>query len=724
MYPVIYTSGGVKLAVLDNLVKDSAVIGRVVNGEFTFTFEAYEKELKSEYFEAGNTIVIDGQTFDIKYLEQKHELEVTYKIECEHVNYRMEDGAGNVMTPTVYSGTPTQILTTILAGTDFAVGTIDFTASTTITLNEEVTRKALIYQLANQLGGEIDYSDEGFTIDILNTIGQDNGFQIRLGKNLKGITKIIDNRGELKTYYEVDLLELKNSNEYIEKGLQDLEVIGVGDTIRIIDEVIGLDVINRIVSIEYNPEFAVNTKLEIANELELVTDSINEIDTSTVKLGKAYNNVSISTEFGFQATRDDGKALTQMNATEGISIYTDEGSGRERNFFVDTNGRIQAKALDISGDSTFGGRLQIFDGANVQVDIFEDASGGYAFFNDNGGDRCVQIGSDPTNQTGLLLLFNGDGSPTSSDDVRSELSIAPTEDTGQLILYKANRDEGVRVTARNKGGYFSVLDEADDSMVFLGNDEALSANNYGYLSLRQAGNTHSLFFKGANGGVINLRDPAGVTETLIAASGTSYFDNGAIAINAISAAGYELFVEGDEKINSGSLLIERDTDGGYVFVNNDDGYRAVQLGVNPSYNYESGLFLLYNGTAAEDFRVSIGVNATDDYGFIGIYYGANANTIISNSSGDASISMYDAAGAVQNRLVADGNNYLNNRLSVGNSNFLTDYSINTEEGIRCPFMRIVEATAAPAPTTDGVIYVVSNKLYVRLGGVAREVALV
>ena len=101
----------------------------------------------------------------------------------------MEDGEENLFPLYTYTGTPTQILSNILAGTEFSVGTVEFTDAITITVNAEITRKSLIYELANTLGGEVDYTNLGFTINILASIGKNNGFQARFGKNLKGIRK-------------------------------------------------------------------------------------------------------------------------------------------------------------------------------------------------------------------------------------------------------------------------------------------------------------------------------------------------------------------------------------------------------------------------------------------------------------------------------------------------------------------------------------------------------
>lgn len=443
MYPKLYNSSGQLLAVLDNIIKETASIKRVVNGEFTFAFEAYEKELKSEYFDPANALVVDGQTFDIKYIEQEHETDVRYDIQCEHVNYRMEDGEENLFPSYTYTGTPTQILSNILAGTEFSVGTVEFTDAITITVNTEITRKSLIYELANTLGGEVDYTNLGFTINILASIGKNNGFQARFGKNLKGIRKIIDNRGGLKTYYSVDIIMLKNSNEYIEKELRDLEIVDVGDTIQLIDPVIGLDLQNRILSREYNPIFEVNTKLEIANNIELISTKMKQIETSTVHKNKFYNGARISAEDGFVAERSDGKAKTVMNATEGISIYSDAGSGLTRNFYVDMDGYIRAKKLVIEGDSVFKGEL-LSEGQYGTVHINEgyvtinDSSSGHGTMRIHGGSLSLYDGSELT-----LSLFN-DGSIIAKDiSIRDNISAQgradiPTVDCDDLLCYRIN----------------------------------------------------------------------------------------------------------------------------------------------------------------------------------------------------------------------------------------------------------------------------------------------
>ena len=468
LYPKLYNNSGQVLAVLDNIIKETASIKRVVNGEFTFNFSAYEKELKSEYFDPANALVVDSQTFDIKYIEQEHETDVQYAIQCEHVNYRMEDGEENLFPLYTYTGTPTQILSNILAGTEFSVGTVEFTDAITITVNAEITRKSLIYELANMLGGEVDYTNLGFTINILASIGKNNGFQARFGKNLKGIRKIIDNRGGLKTYYSVDIIMLKNSNEYIEKELRDLEIIDVGDTIQLIDPVIGLDLQNRILSREYNPIFEVNTKLEIANNIELISTKIKQIETSTVHKNKIYNGVHISADEGFVAERSDGKAKSVMNSTEGISIYSDAGDGLERNFFVDLDGRIKAKSIDIDESGTFGGKVKVIDSEKMVMEVFKDVNGGRIKIYDKDGKLNVAIGSEAgtaDNIGGTIILFNDspyDASPQSDPYQRVELGISKDYNSGEINLRKGNGAWIVTLGSDDGNRGFIAVSNGDD----------------------------------------------------------------------------------------------------------------------------------------------------------------------------------------------------------------------------------------------------------------------
>jgi len=343
-------------------------VSREINGEYVFTFTAPYQELKTQYIDTDNSVVVDGQTFDIVYYDESHDLDgkIEYNVEAWHVFYRLKKDDLDYFTK---DGTPAEILAEILSGTDFSVGTVEFTTTMTFAVHEPKNLCDLLFTFANDLGAEVEFTGDGFEINLLNTIGQDNDFEIRTGRNLKSIKKSVDKRrGEEITAYSVDLVELKNSTEYIANGYEALEVIGIGDTVRVIDEVTGLTETQRIKKVQYSPRFRKNTALEIANKIELFTDSITRIQRETVAKNVVYNGIRIGPDDGFVATRSDNKARVIMNATEGIKIQKGDGSGNvwEDVIFLDTdgNGNFTGKLVSSSFE---GGSINIGSG-NFIVD--------------------------------------------------------------------------------------------------------------------------------------------------------------------------------------------------------------------------------------------------------------------------------------------------------------------------------------------------------------------
>lgn len=309
-----------KLALLDDIIiEDSISITRQINGEFSLRFEALEADLKSEYFQSEAYVDVDGCYFDIAYVEQLHSDVLNYSIECEHVTYRL---IAEEVPYYTFDGTPSEILSDILTGTEFLPGQIDSTEVLTFAVYEENNKLGLIKLLANKLGAEMDY--DGFKIDLKDTVGQDRGFQARFGKNIKGIKKIIDKRNN-RTCYSVDLLELKNHQDY--SGYESLETIEEGDTIRIVDEVMGLDVVNKVIKRTYNPVKAINTSLEIANSIELLTDTVTNIQRNTVAKNKLYHGIRISPDNGFESIRSDNMARGIFNS-DTFALQTGDGTGQ------------------------------------------------------------------------------------------------------------------------------------------------------------------------------------------------------------------------------------------------------------------------------------------------------------------------------------------------------------------------------------------------------------
>lgn len=352
---------------LADLFTSKAVIKRVINGEFNIKFTAPKQELKTEYLR-NNTVLADNQLFDIVLVEKRHNKSGSIVFDCQatHVTWRLFDES----TTTVhygYYGTLSEILANILQGTEFSVGIVDYNEPMDFVMNINATTGQKVLELVKRLNAEIDYSNNGFTIDIRKAIGNENGFEIRLGKNIKEITEVWDIReGQPLLTYVVDILALKNSSVYIEKGLSDLEVIEIGDVVYLIDEDMEIDTTQRIMSIEYDPRYEKNTKLEIGNVIKDFVNMVIDIETESVNRNKTYYGIKLNNSIGFEVERLDKLARTQMNADK-FAMQKGDGAGNyENSLYFDP---IQQKYIFIGrleATEIVGGTIKI--GNNFAVD--------------------------------------------------------------------------------------------------------------------------------------------------------------------------------------------------------------------------------------------------------------------------------------------------------------------------------------------------------------------
>lgn len=88
-----------------------------------------------------------------------------------------------------------------------------------------------------------------------------------------------------------------------------------------------------------------NPTLEISKRKTSLSKTINDIRSETINNNGVYNNVQIGSAYGIRAVRSDGKAVTTINATEGISIKNQN----EKVFYVDTDGKLTAINIQAKG---------------------------------------------------------------------------------------------------------------------------------------------------------------------------------------------------------------------------------------------------------------------------------------------------------------------------------------------------------------------------------------
>lgn len=361
--------GEYMIKILDSNFKRQAILNKAIkpnrfeeiNGENTLTFSAILDQKVSNYLNENSIIELEEDYFDIAYLEKKQNADGTLSVdvETEHISYRLNKPEYNKDFFT-RTGTPNYILGQILAGTGFNIGTIEFTNTVTYSAQEKKSRRALLMEFVALLGGELDFNK--FEISILQHRGKTEPQLLVTGKNIKVVSRICNKR-------ETD----KSGNPLISYACEPMQlpnkVLSVGDEVLLVHKDLGIRETMRVVRIGYNPYDFMESEIELANFISGLEDDIYRIQTTTVVKEKIYNGCRIGPEEGFVAERSDLKAKSIMNATEGISIYSDAGQGLERNFYVDMDGRIKGRRLDILEDATFGGTIQTAKDAIIGLNL-------------------------------------------------------------------------------------------------------------------------------------------------------------------------------------------------------------------------------------------------------------------------------------------------------------------------------------------------------------------
>ncbi len=118
--------------------------------------------------------------------------ELVRGIELKHISYRLnKKGLDKVINET---STPTYLMTTILEGTGWSVGTISaslLAVVRTLDIPDAVNTLEHLQQLAEKYEAFLRFNGDK-TVDLLTSIGSDIGLRISIGKNLKALKKETD----------------------------------------------------------------------------------------------------------------------------------------------------------------------------------------------------------------------------------------------------------------------------------------------------------------------------------------------------------------------------------------------------------------------------------------------------------------------------------------------------------------------------------------------------
>lgn len=246
------------------------LISEQINAHYTFSFDTVFDD-KTKYINNANIIEVDDDYFQVGRIVKKRETSVIMSVSCEHVSYKLLDKKKYPLPFTEAEDSPRNLMSVLLSGTPFSVGTVEIGGSYYIKPKSDNIRGALI-ELANLVGGELIW--EKFTVHLVKRRGADNGLEFKLGENLIGVTEEIDTTGEEpKVSLGVDVLDLAQSGI---EGYENLAKVEIGDTVRTYDPLLEIDRRLRIIARDYNPFQRINPFVQIGNVVRDITTYIRD----------------------------------------------------------------------------------------------------------------------------------------------------------------------------------------------------------------------------------------------------------------------------------------------------------------------------------------------------------------------------------------------------------------------------------------------------------------
>jgi|LSQX01.3.fsa_nt_gb hypothetical protein len=314
-----------KIKILNSEFSELGVIEDVLSAEKREGLNSY-KELQfstiltpkvSALIAEGHIAEVDNDYFDLVYFQkaQQSNGRLSVAAEFEHVSYRLNDPEYDIEFFTEI-GTPEEILEKILAGTGFTIGTVEFSETITFSIQEKSSRRKVLMEFMNYLGGEVDFKK--FQISILKQRGSTVPKNITAGRNIEVITMSYDKRqkddnGNPLVAYTCKLIRPMN--------------IELGDVVTVQYDTLGINANLRVVSISTNPYNSFDVEFEIGNFNPTLENDIYRIETSTITKDKLYHGCRIGPEYGFECIRNDKKARAYMNS-ENLAFQAGDGSGK------------------------------------------------------------------------------------------------------------------------------------------------------------------------------------------------------------------------------------------------------------------------------------------------------------------------------------------------------------------------------------------------------------
>ncbi|MEC1771953.1 hypothetical protein [Schinkia azotoformans] len=315
----------------------TASLRETLEGEFTLSFTVLAKSALA--LKTKQVAKIYDQYFEIVQITKSLQGSLPVcSVTCEHVSYILNDEVFTIY-EFDFTGDPAVGLSQVLSGTPFSAGTVDFTNSCTMKINQEVTRRAALMQYIAILGGEIEY--DGYQINIRSHRGSSEYQSVMDSKNVTNVSVTHDSR-ENASSYEISFFKLLN--------------LAVGDNVHIVFRPLGIDVRTRIISLEYNPFYRYNIRVEVGRYKPSISDTFYRMENSLNTVESSLNEVGSSVD-GLQFQMDQlqvsytlVKNLTIDESYINVTYEVEKGDTHQYfakySYTTDANGRITSITLE------------------------------------------------------------------------------------------------------------------------------------------------------------------------------------------------------------------------------------------------------------------------------------------------------------------------------------------------------------------------------------------
>lgn len=261
------------LAYINNHIEGT--VTEVLNGEYIIDFVCTIDPVKTDYiYDTSNYIKYNDDLFRIVRIKELHNSDnsTTIAVSCEHLSYDLLKKT--FLDFIKLNATAQEAMLECLVGTPFTLRHCDITTKTNIEYTQECNAKQISVAIANNWRGELKYYRN--YIDLLASRGMNRGTGFIFGKNIENISRQID-RTDDSVSYEIQVVE---NSELEEFGYYEL-----GDTVRVMDHRLDIDIEVKIVEIRKNLVTGKNSSVVLGQAIKDMRSSFGGVkqDVQEVK---------------------------------------------------------------------------------------------------------------------------------------------------------------------------------------------------------------------------------------------------------------------------------------------------------------------------------------------------------------------------------------------------------------------------------------------------------